>query len=59
MRICLEILRNEDAAIAVEYAVMLALVLLGVISTIAAFGQMSGGMWGGIIEDLEEAGFFN
>ncbi len=55
----LKFLRNEDAATAVEYAVMLALILLVAISSISALGAQSGGMWGGIDSDLAGAGFGN
>lgn len=59
MRKLLKFLRDEDAATAVEYAVMLALILLVAISSISMFGQQSGGMWGGIDGDLTAAGFGN
>lgn len=59
MRKLLRFLRNEDAATAVEYAVMLALILLVAISSISVLGQQSGGMWGGIDGDLTAAGFGN
>ncbi len=36
---------DEDAATAVEYAVMLALVLVAIISTINAVGNTSSGLW--------------
>ena len=49
--------RDQDAATAVEYAVMLALVLMAVISAIGAFGVASGGLWGGIDGKLTDAGF--
>ncbi len=51
------LVRDEDAATAVEYAVMLALILLAVISAIGVVGQQSGGMWGSIDADLQAAGF--
>jgi pilus assembly protein Flp/PilA len=59
MRKLLRFLHNEDAATAVEYAVMLALILLVAISSISLVGQQSGGMWGGIDGDLTAAGFGN
>ncbi len=55
----LKILREEEAATAVEYSVMLALVLMAVLGTIGALGAESGGMWDGIESDLQESGFFN
>lgn len=55
----LRFLRDEDAATAVEYAVMLALILLVAIGSISALGAQSGGMWGGIDTDLTAAGFGN
>lgn len=55
----LRLLRDEDAATAVEYAVMLALILLVAIASISALGTQSGGMWGGIDNDLTAAGLGN
>ena len=56
-RIC-SILRDEEAATAVEYSVMLALILMAVIGAIGMVGSQSGGMWGGIESDLRDIGFF-
>jgi Flp pilus assembly pilin Flp len=50
-------LRNDSAATAVEYAVMLALILLTAITAIASFGAASGGMWGNIDTQLQGHGF--
>jgi pilus assembly protein Flp/PilA len=41
----LRFIREEQAATAVEYAVMLALILLAMIGTIKAIGGTSGGIW--------------
>jgi len=49
--------RQEDAATAVEYAVMLALILIAVIGAIGSVGSQTGGMWGNIDGDLTSAGF--
>jgi len=54
-----KLLREEEAATAVEYAVMLALILLACIGMIGLLGAQSGGMWGGIENDLRDVGFFN
>jgi pilus assembly protein Flp/PilA len=48
---------QEDAATAVEYAVMLALILIAIISAIGSFGSGTGGMWGDIDSDLQSYGF--
>lgn len=50
-------LRNEDGATAVEYAVLLALILVVVIASISSFGATTGGMWGNIDSRLQGAGF--
>ena len=50
---------DETAATAVEYAVLLGLILLGMISAIASFGAETGGLWGGISDDLEATPFGN
>jgi len=47
----------EDAATAVEYAVMLALILIAVLSAIGAVAQQAGGMWGNVHSELNSAGF--
>lgn len=50
-------LQDSEAATAVEYAVMLALVLIGIMSAIGALGGQAGGWWGGINSNLTSAGF--
>jgi pilus assembly protein Flp/PilA len=50
-------LGDETAATAVEYAVLLALILMAVIGSIANFGSEAGGMWGGIKSDLDATPF--
>ncbi len=49
--------RQEDAATAVEYAVMLALILIAIIGAIGSVGSQTGGLWGNIDGDLITAGF--
>lgn len=49
--------RDEDAATAVEYAVLLALILMAVIGAIGVVGNQTGGLWGGIDSDLEATRF--
>jgi pilus assembly protein Flp/PilA len=49
--------RHEDAATAVEYAVMLALILVAIMSAIGSFGSGTGGMWGDIDSNLQGYGF--
>ena len=39
---------EDDASTAVEYGVMLALILLTMIVSVAAFGSSTGSWWGGI-----------
>ena len=59
MRLLGNILRDEEAATAVEYAVLLAMVLLSVIAAIGTVGDQTYGMWGNIVGGLREAGFLN
>ncbi len=40
------LLWDEQAATAVEYAVMLALILVAVVGAISQVGSSSGGLWG-------------
>lgn len=49
-------LRHEEAATAVEYAVILALILMAVIGAISAVGEGTGNMWGGIETKVTDAG---
>jgi pilus assembly protein Flp/PilA len=48
---------ENDGATAVEYAVMLALVLITVLVSIGAVGSQAGGWWGGIKANLQTVGF--
>lgn len=52
------LLRNEQAATAVEYAVLLALILMAVVGVIGAVGAESGGLWSSNVGQLEAVGFF-
>jgi pilus assembly protein Flp/PilA len=58
MRLLSNFLRDTEAATAVEYAVMLALILVAIMGAIGSVGMRAGGMWGGIIEKLRAVGFF-
>jgi pilus assembly protein Flp/PilA len=49
--------KNEEAATAVEYSVMLAMILLVVIGAISAFGGTTNGLWGRIFSNLTANGF--
>lgn len=51
-------IRDEEAATAVEYAVMLAMILLTILGAIGSVGNQTGGMWSGIEGDLRDIGFF-
>jgi Flp pilus assembly pilin Flp len=48
--------RGEEAATAVEYAVMLALFIASLIVLISSVGGKSGGMWGGIKTNMASYG---
>jgi pilus assembly protein Flp/PilA len=48
---------DEDGPTAVEYAVMLAAILMGVIATIGSVGAASGGLWGKSNDELQAHGF--
>ncbi len=49
--------RDDEAATAVEYAVMLAMIIVTCLAAISSFGGASHGMWGGINSDLNAHGF--
>ena len=51
------LLRDEDGTTAVEYAVMLALILAGIIASISAVGSGTGGMWGKNSTAFNSVGF--
>ncbi|HTI50729.1 MAG TPA: Flp family type IVb pilin [Planctomycetaceae bacterium] len=57
MKWILTLLREEHAATAVEYSVMLALILLAVIGAVASVGQGTGGMFSSNKNALEAVGF--
>jgi pilus assembly protein Flp/PilA len=50
-------LTDDDATTAVEYSVLLALIILTCITAISALGSASGGMWGGNKAKLDAVGF--
>ncbi|MEX0725731.1 MAG: Flp family type IVb pilin [Planctomycetaceae bacterium] len=52
-----KLLIDESGPTAVEYAVMLALILMSVITAVSAVGSGSGGMWGNVDTQLNAAGF--
>ncbi len=51
------ILVGEEAATAVEYAVMLAFILMAMLATIASLGGNTGALWGNSRSQLESHGF--
>ena len=57
MRLLAQLLRDDEAATAVEYAVMLAMVLMAVMAGIGSVSAQTGGMWGGIVNRLRSVGF--
>ena len=50
------LLKKEDGPTAVEYAVMLAMILLVCIGTVATFGSQTGGLWGNSTTKMTSAG---
>jgi pilus assembly protein Flp/PilA len=52
MSAMLQFLRDESGPTAVEYAVLLALILGSIIAAIGAVGAGTGNMWGGIETEL-------
>jgi pilus assembly protein Flp/PilA len=57
MNLVRQFLMTDDAATAVEYAVMLALIIGLMITTLRAFGSASGGMWANNVTELQNHGF--
>jgi Flp pilus assembly pilin Flp len=52
----IDLLTGERGATTVEYAVVLALILLACIGSIMIFGNQTGRMWTGVGSDLKSAG---
>jgi len=57
MKQVLHFLQDDRATTAVEYAVMLALILAVIIGSIVTLGQGSGGMWSNNGAQLQAVGF--
>ena len=57
MRGLWKLIRDEAATTAVEYAVMLALILMMVIASVAAVGTGNAGMWSNVQTELDAHGF--
>ena len=51
------LLAHSSGATAVEYSVMLALILTVTIGAISQFGSETNGLWSGILGNLHTAGF--
>ena len=51
--------REDEAATAVEYAVMLALILVAVMGAVTMLGTEAGGWWGGIDTRLQQEAWSN
>jgi pilus assembly protein Flp/PilA len=56
-RFLLQLWCDDTAASAVEYAVMLALILVAIMGAIGAVASQTGGMWGNIQSELDSSGF--
>jgi Flp pilus assembly pilin Flp len=57
MKWVIALLRQEEAHAAVEYAVMLALILAGIIASIASVGSGTGGLWSSTYSAFQTVGF--
>jgi pilus assembly protein Flp/PilA len=55
MQAILKLLRDDDGTTAVEYAVMLALIIVAAIAGIATVGQGNGGLWSNNGQQLSNA----
>jgi Flp pilus assembly pilin Flp len=56
MKFLLALLKNDEAATAVEYAVMLAAILLTLIAGVIAVGDATGNMYGTIDSEMQGHG---
>ena len=57
MKAIRKFLAGEEATSAVEYAVMLGLILVSCLATLQALGDASNGMWGKNNTELQAHGF--
>ncbi|HWL10588.1 MAG TPA: Flp family type IVb pilin [Planctomicrobium sp.] len=57
MRAIRNFLADESGPTSVEYAVMLALILMMCVATIKTLGAATDGLWGGNRDRLNEVGF--
>lgn len=57
MRSLRRFLAGEEATTAVEYAVMLGLILIACITALSSLGSESGGLWGNNNAQLRAHGF--
>lgn len=57
MRCIWQFLRDDDATTSVEYAVMLAMILLAMLGTIMVLGGQTGTLWGNSKTKMDAAGF--
>lgn len=51
------LLEDDDGVTSVEYAVVLAMILMTILGAIGSTGQETGRMWSRIENDLEKVGF--
>jgi len=58
MRSLYKFFHDEVATTAVEYAVLLAMIIIAIISAIGSVGTQTGGLWSGIVNKLTDIGFF-
>ena len=57
MRACFSFLASEEGTTAVEYAVMLGLIIMTCVLTVRALGDQAGGIWASNQTKLDDAGF--
>jgi pilus assembly protein Flp/PilA len=56
MRLLFRLFRDEEAATAVEYSVMLALILLAVLAAVGTLGGKTSDLWGSAVSSLQASG---
>ena len=54
MNMLRRLLRDEDGPTSVEYAVLLALILAGILVSIVSVGNGTGGLWSGISNEIDD-----
>ncbi len=57
MQALMRLWKDDSGTTAVEYAVLLALILISIIAAVSSVGTQNLGMWSGVKDGLDAVGF--